>query len=343
MHVVRLRLASDKPPDRISRVVTKELARYTQINATVFDLLGQRENDLTAALAWTLTRSPGLLAALWARLGMPGDAVEVEVSLEDTHVDHDGRTDLQLVSPHAHVIVEAKKGWLLPGEEQLVKYVSRFDRNKVNLLVSLSESSADYAKHKLKESVAGVRVVHLPWTAIREDLDGVSTGLRGSERTWLTELNAYLAGATAVRNPAEQWVYVVSLSDARPGGGPSFIEYVEEQDRYFHLRGNTWPKQPPVLMGFRWGGKVQRVSRVVGSEVVDSLLDRWPDYPPTDRATEPHAVYTLGPRIQLPEIRTTGVVMARRMWVLLDQLLTYPLLVDAEKASKLIAPAGPGV
>ena len=42
------------------------LTKYSRDMRSVFDLLGWGEVDLKAALAWTLTRLPGLRSALWA-------------------------------------------------------------------------------------------------------------------------------------------------------------------------------------------------------------------------------------------------------------------------------------
>jgi hypothetical protein len=45
------------------------VSRYGRHMSTVFDLLGTHEPALTAAVGWTLRRSPTLLAAVLARLG----------------------------------------------------------------------------------------------------------------------------------------------------------------------------------------------------------------------------------------------------------------------------------
>jgi hypothetical protein len=39
-------------------------------------------------------------------------------------------------------------------------------------------------------------------------------------------------------------------------------------------------------------------------------------------------------RASIPQIPTTGVFQARRVWTLLDQLLTAPTLLDAEQSSR---------
>jgi hypothetical protein len=58
----------------------------------VFDLLGPSENDLTAALGFTLDRSPVLLAAV-AEVLAPGVAGPISIAMEVA--DELGRTDLE--------------------------------------------------------------------------------------------------------------------------------------------------------------------------------------------------------------------------------------------------------
>lgn len=326
------------------------LTLYRRDAASVFDLLGRGETDLTAALGWTLSQSPALMRAVWTRLRMPGDPADVTADLEVTaRAEHDGRTDLELtVAPISKVIVEAKKSWLLPGEAQLRKYVSRFSDVEQALIVTLSDASATWAAHSLPREVDGVPVRHLPWDDVRTDIRTATAAARDhTERLWLRQLAAYLQGATAMRDPAEAWVYVVSVSPTFPGGGGprSFRDFVRTERAYFHAfgpdHGKTWPKRPPVFMGFRWEGAVRQVNRVVTSDVIPTLQARWPDIPVTEDTARPHAVYGLGLDIPIEPIPTTGVFRARRLWALLDQLLTAPTLIDAERESKRITQPGP--
>ena len=74
------------------------------------------------------------------------------------------------------------------------------------------------------------------------------------------------------------------------------------------------------------------------ADVLPSLLDRWPDIPATEDAVRPHAVYDLGP--QLPPthpIPSGASYRAARLWVLLDQLQTAPMLAAALADSKRLA------
>jgi hypothetical protein len=228
-----------------------ELTRYGRNSASVFDLLGRGEVDLTAALGWALTRSPALLGALWERLGMPGDPSAVEAALEVA--DDLGRTDLELTRPDALVVIEAKKGWLVPGEVQLSKYLGRFDAFGAQLLVNLSDSSAEWAHHQLPDHVGGVLVRHVLWDDIRVDVRAARQATRSPERLWLNKFSNYLMGATAVRDVADHWVFCVVVSSASADvGGRTFRDFVLEERIYFHPYGgsNGCPKRPPKFMAF---------------------------------------------------------------------------------------------
>jgi hypothetical protein len=174
------------------------LTRYGHDAPSVFDLLGRAEVDLTAALGWTLSHSPALIADLWQRLGLGTAPADIDASLEVA--DDQGRTDLELRTDDALIIIEAKKGWLVPGEAQLAQYAGRFAVTGKALIVSLSDSSADWAARTLPSDVGGIPVAHLPWDSIRAGLRAARRAARSSERLWLDQFSTYLAGATAVRS-----------------------------------------------------------------------------------------------------------------------------------------------
>lgn len=313
---------------------TSALTKYRGTAATVFDLLGSSENDLTAALGWTLDRCPRLLRRLWTRLDLPGDPSDVSIALEVTDVD--GRTDLELQSAEVGVVLEAKKGWLLPGDKQLSKYTPRLAGFPYRLLVTLSDSSSDWAATVLGGSVDGVRVRHLPWDDVRTDIRLARVGSGNREKLWLDELATYLSGATSVRSPDSAWTYCVVLNDATPySGSPlTWKDLPTNKHLYVHAYGgnNGWPKQPPVFMAFRWGGKIRQVNRVTGHRVIQNLREVVPEI--SELPDETLVAYQLGPNIPIPDISTQGTYPSGRVWVLLDQLLTNPTLKDAVRASK---------
>ena len=72
-----------------------------------------------------------------------------------------GITDLEITDNQKfYIIIEAKRGWVLPGESQLRLYSERtgFTSSpaKVKAIVSMSECTEDYAKKRLP-TVPGLR------------------------------------------------------------------------------------------------------------------------------------------------------------------------------------------
>lgn len=209
-----------------------ELRRHGSEVASVFDLLGTDENDLTSALGFTMARCPQLCEAIAARIGVGGgDAV---IAMEVRHAE--GRTDLELRVGQDLFVFEAKAGWLLPGVEQLARYTSSIRGN--GALITLSQASRALAAHRLPPEVNGVPVFHLPWREVLDDIREVEPRCRGRERMWLQELNQYLKGVVRMVDVADSWAYCVALNDERPGDGPiSFKEFVQEHGTYFHPFG----------------------------------------------------------------------------------------------------------
>ncbi len=66
-----------------------------------------------------------------------------------------GRTDLEIDTGAHLVIIEAKRGWLLPGEVQLDKYEHRVAKRGKRVLVSLSSASSQCAQQNLPVAVLG--------------------------------------------------------------------------------------------------------------------------------------------------------------------------------------------
>lgn len=85
---------------------------------TVFDLLGRDESAITAALGWTLVRSPSLVVALAKHFRVTAAGSPLAVHLQQSGADG-GYTDVEIEWLDARLIIEAKRGWDLPTEEQL--------------------------------------------------------------------------------------------------------------------------------------------------------------------------------------------------------------------------------
>lgn len=312
-------------------------------------MLGTHEPALTRALGWTLGRSPRMMRATLGLLGLDSDhsTGDVSVLLEDA--DELGRTDIEIRTPTGHVIIEAKVGWIVPGDVQLSAYAPRFSSGETGVveqrLVTLSDSSPEWAAQVLPKTIASTAVTHWSWDVVRGLVREAKTVARGAERLWLDQLEEYMGAATSSRPAADSLAYCVVLSDD-PFGGVPFRDYVTIQRTYFHpVVGGGWPSVPPNFLAFRWGNALRQLNRVVSYEVA-YLSDRIPGVaddhsaqsrPPQDA----HVIYQLGPDIPLPAegipSGSPGVnLRAQRFWVLLDQLLTQPTLVDAREATRLL-------
>lgn len=144
-------------------------ARHGSDIASVFDLLGRDENDLTSALGFVLANSPRLTRAILNRLGKSLGtrfAGEAEIAMEVR--TQEGRTDLEIRVADALLICEAKRDWLLPSVAQLTRYVNRIQLK--GALVTLSQASRELAAYQLPAEIKGVPVVHLPWVDIFDDV-----------------------------------------------------------------------------------------------------------------------------------------------------------------------------
>jgi hypothetical protein len=312
------------------------LTRHGRDVTSVFDLFGRDENDLTAALAFTLANSPALLGLVLERLGMPAPGEGTVLRLEER--DERGRTDLEIDTGTHLVIIEAKRGWLLPEDVQFEQYVHRVVARGAGCLVSLSAASSEWAQQILPSEVAGVPLVHYPWDLVRRDLADAREQSRGGERAWLNEFTEYLSKAVRVRDVADSWTYCVVVSNDYPGGGGArtFRDFVTNEGCYFHPYGwgSGWPKTPPNFLAFRWSNQVQRLHRVASAEVIPNLQSRWADVPAAGGTDRPHMLYHLGPPIPGPPFPSDGSYRAARLWFIFDQLLVARSLREAIQRSK---------
>ncbi len=315
------------------------LTRHGREVSSVFDLRGRNENDLTAALGFALARSPRLLSNIISRL-LPASSVETGTVRMEVR-DSEGRTDLEIDTGTHLVVIEAKRGWLLPTVEQLGRYSGRFEGRVGGCLVTLSDATSTWATQALPSDIDGVPLSHLPWSAVRQDLTTARAASAGRERFWLDELHEYMRRAIKVRDPADGWTYCVAVSNALVDEASTWRwrDFVTAESAYFHPHGlgGGWPKTPPNFLAFRWGGQVQQVRRVMDAVVVPNLQSRWAELPTTKDTSKPHVVYSLGPELPGLPIPNGKQYQASRLWVLLDQLLVSHSLAEAYERTQALA------
>lgn len=302
---------------------------------SVFSLLGERENAITFSMGWVLSQSPAVLKRFLQLAGVEwdGDFSQLVVVLQEfQHTS--GITDVEIRGDGLHVIVEAKRGWSLPTEQQLRKYVPRFLKTtaKKRLIVTMSECSQDYAQHYQSAQVSGIPVQHMSWSEMSCVCQ--TSGGSHAEKRLMLEFRNYLATIVNMQPQESNWVYVVSLGKGEWEGSLTFIEVVEDRKRYFHPYGRGgWPKEPPNYIGFRYDGVLQSVHHIESAEVIRNFHPHFPEC--RDREGEPHFLYRLGPAITpAREVRSGTGLWNQRVWAMLDLLLTSKTISKARDASK---------
>lgn len=318
------------------------LNRYARPVESVFALIGKNERAITDSLAWVLDRCPTFRQALIKKVtGQTLRHGELAISTQ-THGEDAGFTDIEISGSTAlHLVIEAKRGWTLPGEPQLRKYARRLSRNglqaKFNFLVSMSECSSTYAGLFLPPAVRGIAVRHLSWRDALNLCDRSREHASSSqEKAWLNQLGDYLKGIATMQDVLSNKVYVVSLSheEIYKGSGYTWIDVVAKDQCYFHPMAKTWPLNPPNYVAFRYDGRLQSIHHVERSEVTHRLQKVNKNWPKTNR---PHFVYQLGRPIRPPlDIGLGNLWTNARLWCLIDTLLTgkYKTLKDANEASR---------
>ena len=319
-----------------------ELVAYgTEVN-NIFQLIGNLENDITKSIAWALARCPEFLKAVI------NEVMSLEINTQNVRIKYQefeknkGITDLEITDDTSfYIIIEAKRGWILPGAEQLALYSQR--RNIIEspvshkAIISMSECSEDYANAYLPFKVINdIPVNHLSWKKIYELANSAKVGSSISQKNLLKELMRYLGGIMTMQAKESNWVYVVSLSTAKPENCDlTWIELVEKKMKYFHPFGiNGWPKEPPNYIGFRYGGRLQSIYHIESYSIVKNLHDEIEEMPNVEDEYE-HFVYSLGkPIIPSKVVKTGNIYASGRKWAMLDTLLTADTIHEASEISK---------
>lgn len=329
-----------------------ELFVYNKRIETIFDLIGDEENDITKSIAWAFIKCPHLLEMVIEYL------IHINVDVDDVVVRYQefekdkGITDLEITdNQEFYIIIEAKRGWILPGEAQLKLYSERKDfinnPAKVKAIVSMSECTEEYARDKLP-AIPGTTVLHLPWIVICKFANELRIKTAGKQNYILGELERYIKRIMTTQNKDTNWVYVVSLGlgeaeitsseGEKKTAGITYVDIVRKYHRYCCPVGGGrggWPKEPLTYIAFRYEGKLQSIHHIEEYAITDNLHPFVPEIPDL-KLSETHFVYNLGPAIIPPrEIRTgKKIVRSSRVWAQFDTLLTSDTISEAMEISK---------
>jgi hypothetical protein len=306
---------------------------------TIFQLLGEKENDITYSVGWALYRSPAFLKEfLKATTGEDENGAAAILRLQD-YRKTSGVTDIEIEAPgQYHLIVEAKSGWNLPKLHQLEKYVPRFkkDKTKIRKFIALSECSADFVSARLGISnVKGIPVQTVAWREVSAVVERAIKRGKFKEKHLLKDLLNYLGRVTTMQDIDSNWVYVVALGGGTQSGWKiSWIDMVEKRKKYFHKIGiKGWPKEPVNYIAFRYRGRLQSIHHIKSYEVITDLHDAFEEIPSKPR--EPFFPYKLGPAIRPAHKVPTGRIYANgRVWCMFDTLLSSKTIAHARDISK---------
>jgi len=308
-----------------------ELKLYGRTVESVFDLLGTKENDLTYALGFTLSRSRAFLESfLLATSGCELGSESAVIRLQGSE-DIKGFTDLEIETKRLHLIIEAKRGRAGPRSGQLEKYLPRFcDTKRACQYLIVSDAVNDYFRHGIQPNMVPIEPTtsFVSWS----DVHSVAKTISPTE-PYLSEFCQYLFRYVVAREREANMVYIVSIGNYMVLGSERTPREIVLNRQYFHPfgtgRGKKWPKEPLQMIGFRWGGRLQGVFPVISYEIVEDLRDLYHDFTKSGDAT--HIVYQLGEPIFENEEMRTGktIVRSNRVWVHIDDLRTSSTISEA--------------
>ena len=314
-----------------------ELIAYGSMVTSIFQLIGTLENDITKSIAWALCQCPYFSKCVFDEiLGIDCDPEQIQILYQQWETDK-GITDLEVTDNHLfYVIIEAKRGWILPGADQLNRYSDRKglceSPAETKAIITMSECSQEYADLYLPFcEVNGVPVKHLSWRRIYEIASASLEKSNNFQKQLLRELMEYFRGIMTMQQKTSNWVYVVSLSYAKAEGSSlSYVDIVEKKGMYYHPFGvRGWPKEAPNYVAFRYGGRLQSIHHIEKYAVTRRMHEVIPELPDEEWDTE-HLVYTLGPAIKPSKTVKTGKIYASgRKWAMLDLLLTCDTISEA--------------
>lgn len=305
--------------------------------SSIFQLLGEKENDITLSMAWTLARCPEFLKKLVFHItGVTPDPDQVTI-MNQRYDAAAGITDIEITDHRFfHIIIEAKRGWQLPGSDQLTKYSLRTDFIKSKApkkyIVTLSECSADYARVYLPfTKVNNIPIKHLPYSNVYQMVADAIPASSHEGKHLLWQFLEYLKGIMTMQKSDSNMVYVVALGSNRPENCClTWIGIVTQHHKYFHpVGGHGWPKEPPNYIAFRYHGQLQSIHHVDSYVVTRNMHDEVSDMPDEVWDTD-HFVYRLGPAITPNKTVKTGKLFRNgRVWAMIDTLLTCDTISEA--------------
>ena len=328
------------------RAMPLPLKRYGTTVPTLFHLLGHSEVDVTGALGFALAQAPAFAKALLASVGIADSPTEVRLEQRDALL---GRTDIELETATALVILEAKLGYAEPSVDQIDRYAKILEGQRAQksalktAIITTTAWPDELAEQRLAPIVRGSPVRPISWRSLAALSAAARTTETRDGKAVLDDFSVFLRSVIAMTDVDSNLVYVVSLGDGGPTtGGVTWRNVVNDNRIYWHKVGGDrsgWPKEPPNYLGFRWHGKLQSIRHVEGHRLFKDPKDILPGARSEDWG--PHICYQLGPPI-LPQgaASSKDLYPQGRYRVALDLLLLCDSIAEARDLTKQRRTAG---
>lgn len=322
-----------------------DLYIYNDKVESIFQLLGQKENDISYSVGYAFANCSHFLKSFLklANVATSFEPEKVRIQLQ-THEKDKGFTDFEIVHEgEFHFIIEAKRGWNFPTDDQLSKYANRLSFKKSTAkmkgIIIFNESTPSFTLANFgKTFINGIPVHVISWNTIQQLTRSAIKIGKDTENRFLKELNKYLEKISTMQKIDSNWVYVVSLGSNIPENWKiSWQDIVNKKMKYFHPVGGKvggWPAEPPNYIAFRYDRILQSIHHIDKYEVFTDPSKHFPEIP--QGTWEHHYLYHLGPAIRPPKEILAGakIIRSMRVWAMLDLLLTSETIEEARDKSK---------
>ncbi len=320
-----------------------QLTTNQRVITTPFGLIGNDENALSFALAYTFQQCPALLLDFLKQIGIVGirqsylNNATVSLQRRRSGEIDGGVTDIEIhLRGYFHVIVEAKIGFSFPTLAQCNKYLPHFRDEPQRRLVALIESPtnsfvAQYTRLSpdLEPVLLAFQWTDLIPSCIRLFHHGAVERI---EKGWLRAFYRFLNEEYSMRAfTTEVWILAISTEPLWKGG-KSYWDIHQKYQVWWDFRDHT---VRPLYLAFRVNGVVNSISRVttiqhdmpmiqIASEL-KRVEESWPHTPST--------VWHFDTATPLPNpVRTGPGMYNRRVRCDLDLLLTCGSVQEIEQS-----------
>ncbi len=308
-----------------------------------FGLIGNDENALTYALAYTFQQCPQLLQWFLKQLDIPGvhrsqlRNARIDLQRHSSQGPQAGITDIEIHLPgHFHVIVEAKIGLSVPSVQQCTKYLPRLRKTNETQqrIVALVQSPDEHfvsAYAQEKPALRGLlrcfnwsRLIPL---CIRMML---SQKLDDTAKSWVRVFYRFLDEEYTMKAfTTEVWILAINTEPLWKGGKSHW-----DIHKHYHV---WWdykePSVRPLYLEFRFDGKLKHVARVIRIEHNRPITDVAPELRLTKNPVHktPATIWHFDEPIKLSNPLSTGAGMYNhRTRCDFDLLLTCSTVKEIE-------------